>query len=391
MAKFDFNRSQFALLFDSKDGMKLLKELVDTSDLFNTNYGWYKTQGKKAQFAIPTSMKGLASFTITDRKIEAAPVMSMRAPLAGAKQMDTQGTAWYTAAIPDFISDAWVETVMERDYRIKQYQQWGDDARLIADYVRYAQVFLDSADATMNWMTAKLISTGKIDYQGMGRGIQAPIHEAKIPVENFHKAGAKVWTAPDCNILSQMAKIEDEYRTKWNYTGALVWKMPKKMFYDVFLQNKEVLELVKNFRTLNYIASTDAMRTTKQMFEEAFVDYQGVSPIEIVEEKERNKSFTKDEFVHGWEQNNVVLCPAGDVVEFEYTDNLDQYMYKNYSNGEVSKVFASVNGGLGTLVNVTEKAGDYNKWSVFNMMSAVPALTMFTHHVIVNTAEAGDN
>lgn len=388
MAKFDFNNSRYARFFGSSDNIKFLQTFLDTKGIIYTNYGWYLTQGKKASTATPTPPKGLATFSVKAKSLKAAPLMDLRAPLGESVPMDTEGVKWYSASIPDFIAKGTVETAMERDYRIKQFEIFGNDADIVEAWTDDVQAKIDSADATLNYMTANLISTGGIDYTGIGEGIQGPLHKANIPEENFVKAGAKAWTADDAKILTYMAEIEKKFRDDWGYTGALVWQMPRNMFYNVFLQNAEVKEFVKNYRTLNYVATAEGIPTTESMFRQAAVDLQGVSPIEVVTERERNVTATTDLFVHGWKENVAVLRPAGDAVEFEYTDNLDQRMFQKYGSSVVSKVFAKTNNGLGTLVNTTLNNGIYKEWHTDLMMSAVPALLNFPNLVIVDTTTA---
>ena len=176
---------------------------------------------------------------------------------------------------------------MEREAKERQFELFGNDADLVAAWVQTLQSQIDSADVTMNFMTAQLMSTGKIDYRNIGRGIQIPLHKADIPEENFTNAGTKVWTDPNCKILSQMAAKEKVYREKWGYQGAMVWQVTRKMFYEVLLPSSEAKELVDNYKKnpLAYIASTESAPTTQDLFVRAFRDYPGVSPIEIVEER----------------------------------------------------------------------------------------------------------
>ena len=278
--------------------------------------------------------------------------MDLRAPLGDSNQMDKDGLYWYTASIPDFIAPGFVETAMEREAKEQQFELFGNDADLVAAWVHTLQSQLDSADATMNFMTAQLMSKGHIDYRNIARGVQAPLHKADIPTENFTKAGTVVWTDEKCKILSQMAEKEKKYREKWGYEGAMVWQVTRKMFYEVMLQNAEVKELIESFKKnpLAYIATTATAPTTRELFLAAFRDYPGVSPIEIVEERERNLTNTGDTFVQGWDDKIAVLRPAGYACEFEYTNNLDKQMFDKYGSSVITKIFAQANDGLCTIV-----------------------------------------
>ena len=390
MAKFDFNNSRYAKFFSDKTNQNFLQSFINMERLLYTNYGWYKTQGIKSATATPTAPNGTATFSVKGRDMKAAPLMDLRAPLGDSNQMDNEGVYWYTASIPDFIAPGFVETAMEREAKEKQFELFGDDADIVAAWVNILQEKIDSADATMNYMTAQLMSTGKIDYRNIGRGIQIPLHKADIPEENFTTAGTKVWTDPNCKILSQMAAKEKLYREKWGYQGAMVWQVTRKMFYEVLLPSSEAKELVDNYKKnpLAYIASTETAPTTQDLFVRAFRDYPGVSPIEIVEERERNLTNTGDAFVKGWNDKYAVLRPAGYACEFMYTNNLDRQMFVKYGSSVISKVWALANDGLCTVVNTTTNNGLYKEWHTDVMMSACPALVTFRNHVIVDTSVA---
>ena len=390
MPKFDIKSSRFARFFSDRSNRRFLQTFINTEGILYTNYGWYLTQGRRAAAPTPTDSSGTATFTVKARKVEAAPLMDLRAPLGDSNQMDKEGLSFYSATIPDFIAPGWVETAMEREYRVRQFEQFGNDADIVAQWAHNVQMQKDSADATMNYMTAQLMSTGKIDYSSIGRGIKMPLHKAEIPEENFVKAGALVWTDKSCRLLEQMKQIEDAYRQKRSYTGSLVWQVPRKMYYEVVLENTQVKELIADYRKnpLAYQATTEGQSFTEAAFRQAVIDYQGVSPIEVVTEKERNKTHTTDTFIHGWEENVAVLRPAGDAVEFEYTENLDQLMYEKYGSKAISKVFAQTNNGMATLVNTTMDNGQFQEWHTDLMMSACPALIEFPDHLIVDTATA---
>lgn len=388
MAKFDFNNSRLAKFFGSQENTAYLQSFLDRKDVFFTNYGWYKTQGHNASFLTTTDNYGLATFNVKARKLKAAPMADLRAPLGDSNQMDKNGHKWYTASIPDFITPGYVETAVERYARIKQFEEFGDDADILADWSDEVQTRIDSVDATMNFMTAQLMSTGKIDYSGIGRGISTPLHKAIDPIEygdNFINGGAKKWADPSATILTYMKEKEAKYReTRGGFDGALKWQMTRNTFYNVFLKNAEVRELVTNYRQLNNIASTKTMPISKEQFIQAFVDFEGVSPIEIVTEKERNLTHTTDEYKQGWSDNIVVLRPAGDACEFERTDSLDRKLIEYAGNKAISTVFGTTNDGLGLLMNSVVPNGKYMEWHTDIMFSACPALIDFPDHCIMD-------
>lgn len=390
MAKFDFNNSRYAKFFGDKENQRFLQTYLDNTEVFFTNIGWYKTQGTKDTEETPTAKDGTATFSVKARKLKAPHLMDLRAPLGDSNQADTEGIQWYSATIPDFIAEGIVETAAEREYRARQFELFGNDADIVYDWTQQVQKRIDQADATLNWMTATLMTTGKIDYTGIGRGIQMPIHKAAIPTGNFRKAGEKKWSATDCALLTQMRVLEQKVRDDMGgFDGAMVWQMTRNDYFNIFLKNAEVRAFVSDFRKLNYLASTTNIPVTQSEWNKAVVDLEGVSPIEIVVEKEYNKTHTKEEAVKGWADGTVVLRPAGDAVKFMHKGILDRVMIEKYGASSISSVFGTTNDGLGLLVNSTMDNGRYKEWHTDVMLSACPALVEFPNHYIFDINTAG--
>ena len=159
---------------------------------------------------------------------------------------------------------------------------------------------------------------------------------------------------------------------------------------NVFLKNKEVVEKVNEFRALADLVAVTFNTLNIDVFNNAWEQIRvayGLSPIEIVEEKEINATNAGETIVNGWADKVVVLRPAGDAVKFMRKQILDE-TYSKYLNNSVERNFAPFNNGLGMLVNTTVPNGMYTEWQTVVLFSAVPALVEFTKHVIVDTSTA---
>ena len=390
MAKYNFNDSRYAKFFSSPENSRFLQSYLDNKDLFFTNYGWYKTQGRLAPAETPVSHDGTAVFMCKSRKLKAAHLMDLRAPLGDSNLGDTSNMKFYTASIPDFIADGMKETATERDYKVQLYETFGNDADIVAAYTENLQERFNQVDATMSWMTAKLMTTAKLDYTNIGRGIQLPLHKAEVPPENFMKAGAKAWADESCQLLTQLRKMEQDIRHRMgDYGGPMVIQMTQNDFLNVFLKNKEVRQFVSDYRKLNYLASTQNIPVLSSEWNKARVDLEGVSPIELVVEKEVNKTHTKEESVNGWADGTVVFRPAGDAVEFERKQILDERMIRMYGAKGITAVIGHANDGLSTVINTTMDNGRFREWQTDVMMSACPALVNFPNHYIIDITKAG--
>lgn len=397
MAKFDFNSSRYARLFSSKQVDKhLLTTIVNDEDIIGVNKSWYLSQGSVDSSFTPVDSEGYATFTVRERRLKAAPMATLRAPLADTTQLDNGGVSFYSATIPDFITPKIVETAMSREDKEKRYAMYGNDTDIMKQWITDTTSLVDSMDFTMNWMTAQLMTTGKIVYGKVGDvridGIFSPMHKAEIPSANFRKAGSVVWTDANAKIITEMQTIEGDFRSSWSFDGAMKWQMTKNFFLNVFIKNEEVLDKVNEFRTLNDLIGVTFNNINKDVFNNAWESVRsayGLSPIELVEEKEyvKNADTGETTAVHGWADNIVVLRPASDAVKFMRKQILDE-TYSKYLNEAVQRNFAPINNGLGTLVNTTVPNGLYKEWQTVVMFSAVPALVEFTKHVIVDTATA---
>ena len=243
MPKFDFNNTRMAKFFSSEINRNYLQEFINREGILRANYDWYLTQGTIATDVTPTDNKGLATFSVKARELKAATLMNLRAPLGEGYQKEKGGMHWYTATIPDFVADGFRETATERWYREKMLSdEFGNDADLVDEYTDKLQDLVDSLDSTMTFMTARLASTGKLDYTGIARGIQAPLHDARVPSKNFKKAGTLEWANASCDIIEQMRLFEEQWR-KENIQYAkvpLIWQMTKNDYNNVFLKNKQI-------------------------------------------------------------------------------------------------------------------------------------------------------
>lgn len=389
MSRFDFNNSRYAAFFKSGTGQQILRDYIDNSGMINVNYNWYKGQFAVNPNVTPTDDDGAATFKIEASANKPAGMLDMRAPLGKSHPYNKEGFQFYTATIPDFTSDAIYETAMEREAKERYFAQFGNDARIIRAWTKKVQDLIDAKDQTFNYMSAQLQSTGKIIYD-KGRGIKGLQQQAPIPKENFVKAGAKVWTAPDAKILTYMVQIEDEFRQRTGFTGAMKWLIPKAMYRKVFLQNAEVKEWVNYIRNLNTNSPQAAPEIgviTRTLFESAVAEYDGLSPIEIVEEEEKNKDWKGDTTIHGWSENIAVLRPVGDAGLIMHTDILDQKLSDKFGNAYISQNFVPVD-GFSMIHTATMANGEYQSWMTRLVVSGIPALNEFPEHIIVDTATA---
>lgn len=385
--KFDFQNATYSKLWDSIEGYPLLSTILNDPAMIRSNYGFWKQKFQVDPNVTPTDSTGAAVFVSRMRQLDMGEMMDMRAPLGDSVPVDKKGVAYYTGVIPDFIAKGSVEQAMEREYKEKMFiDNFGNDAFLVAQFVDEVQAKIDSADMTLSNMGAQLMSNGYIKYTA-GVGAHGNLLKADIPAANFQKAGTKAWTDADCMLLDQMVKIESDMKESWGLDNlAMVWEIPYDMFHNVVLKNKQVIDFVKSYRYFNDQVITENMQITEQMFRQAIVQFEGLSPIYVIEEKQKDHTG----IVNGWNQNNAVLRPAGFAGMIRHTTVLDQQMYEKYGSSVIARTFAKTNNGLCTLMNTTMNNGNMKEWHTDLMMAAIPSLDEFLYHVIVDTTTAGE-
>lgn len=387
MAKYDFNSSRYARFFSSQSNIRFLQTYVDNVALFQTNFGFWKENFVKADTMTPVSPEGPAAFMVKAKIADAAPLMDLRDRLGDTNTMDTEGISFYTGTIPDLAAPGIKETALERYNKELQFAEFGNDADIINAWTQKVQTLKDSADSTLSNMSAQLLSTGKIIWN-YGKGNYAPLQKAEIPARNFKSAGEKVWTAADCNILAQMVELEKNYREESGFAGAMKWQIPYEMFHNVLLKNAEVKLWIKDYRYHASLPWEANAVPTEEVFRQAIVDYPGLSPIEVVVEKQRNVSHSGVTTVHGWDSKTAVLRPQGFAGNIMYADLIDVKLGQMYSASNIIYQAAQLEGGIYSLVNTTCDNGRFKEWHTDVLMSAIPALTEFPNHVIVDTTVA---
>lgn len=382
--KYDFQNSTYSKLWDSKEGGQLLTYLLNDPELIRSNHNFWRQKFTVDPNITPTAADGTATFISKLRKPESGSLLHWRSPMGDTIVRDKNGIEFYTGVIGDFISDGFREQAMEREYKEQQFiENFGNDAMIIAQFANEVQALVDSADQTLSNMGAQLMSKGHI-YYNYGLGLQGGIYKAEIPAENFITAGEKVWSAPDCKLLDQMREIESKFRDAWGLDFPMQWEVPYDMWHNVILKNNQIRTWVLENRKLNNQVVVDNMVVTEEMVKEYIGTFEGVSPIVVVEEKQKNEGVT----VHGWKQNVAVLRPRGYAGVIRHTTILDQKMYEKYGSKLISRVFAKTRDGLCTVENITLNNGNMVEWQTHLLMSATPSLDEFLWHVIVDTTTA---
>lgn len=379
-----FDASLYKALW-SEEGRNIMDAVLRGPNLIRANHTFWQSKFKVDPQITPTNAEGEAIFKSTQRPLESGVLMDMRAPLGDSTPLDVRGAAAYTGVIPDFITKGTVEKATERWHKEKMFDQFGD-ARLLAQFATdVLQQKIDSANQTLSYMSAYLLSNGNLSYL-QGEGIQDALYKAAIPAENFDKAGEKAWSDKTARILDQMVEKEEKYKNLWGINIPMQWEITREQFRSQFLINEQVIGWVKhNYEISKGVELSTALGITEDMAVEYIAKFPGLSPIVFIEEKQKD---VNNGPVSGWKEGVAVLRPTGFAGYIRHTSILDTEIFSKYANTVNSYVFTKTLNGLLTIMNSTVVNGNFQEWHTDGMMSAIPTLDEFLYHVIIDTTEA---
>ena len=379
-----FELSTYNKIWDSSEGRQIVTAILNNPDMIHANHTFWSEKFRVDPQITPTNQEGEAIFISRMRKMEGGVLMDMRAPLGDSVPEDVKGQDYYSGAISEFISKGFVEKATERDYKETLFAQFGD-ASLVAEYATdVLQSRLDGANQTLSHMSAQLLSTGKIIYKA-GVGIQGNVLKAEIPASNFLKAGKKVWTDTTARLLDQIVETVDSINDTTGLPIQWQLEVPKDMFKNCFLKNEQVIEWVRYMNIINNQTLPERLIVTRDMAIPALKAFEGLPPIVIVEEKQKDAD---SKMVHGWKDGIAVLRPVGYAGLVRRATIKDTELFTKYGNSVNSYSFAPALNGLATIRNSVIVNGNFKEWHTDLVMAAVPSLDEFLYHYIIDTQTA---
>lgn len=388
MALHKFELSAYKSLWEDK---KVLTTLLQNPDIIKSNYTFWREHFAVDPNITETNDEGEAVFTSRMRRLDTGGLMDMRAPLGDSTPEDAKGMEAYQGTIQEFISKGYVETAETRDYKRRLFAEIGDVALVKRFAENVLQPRIDSANQTLSHMAAQLISTSKIIYD-KGVGMKGSILKAAVPAENFKTAGAKIWTASDCQLLDQMRKIEEDFRNDTGLDIAMQWLITRQMFNNVFLKNEQVIQWIKDMYLVDSgqvgVGTTNltGLVVNEENFNKYITKVQGLSPIKIVDEKQHD--YVKGT-VNGWKDGIAVFAPAGLLGLVRRTNIADTRLFTSeYTNPNIQFTFASALDGCAFVRNSVVPNGMLKEWHSDLVLAATPTLDEFLYHYIIDTTKA---
>lgn len=319
-----------------------LQTLVDSIELDENANFWaehFGVDGSEYDIDISDTKKNPA-WTVRQRDIRVVPMADPMAPLSETMQLDREGYTEKTGSIYGYGKGLFDTSMSKLELQARLAQMAPEDRSLFTSMQRGIADLIKSHNLRLSNMAAMTLSYGgayntttaqnivpagqtpTITSQGFsGVIVNQPSY---IPVANFKRAGAKVWSDATADIPSQMQKIEYDFKVANNLDEStpFEWDIPYDIVVNTLLKNPFFIAEVNRYIRLEapdkvvIISNSQSPLDTSTITWQQLVAYtrssiSKIAPIRIVREQQTVQGITTYSTVRGWKPNTVVLRPLG--------------------------------------------------------------------------------
>lgn len=396
----------------NETGNGFVQKLIDQSIVLNANrFFWqenFTVEGNEYQIDLGDTQKNPA-WTVRMKKNRPVPTADAMAPLSEVAQLDGEGWSEKTGSIYQWGKGLY-DTSMSKLELMARLRELGNvDSDLLEGYVRGVADLTNTHMYTLSNIGAQTISKGGAYNNQKIKGFSAITvnQDAYIPTSNFKKAGAKVWSDADCDIPTQMQKIEYDFKeaNSIDVDAQFVWQIPYDTILSLLLQNKffkaEVNRYIRFYAKDKVIIvnnnggtslDTDVI-TLEDLIAYSRSEISKISPIMVVKEEQTVQDIKTIKTVNGWETNKVVLRPIGvggkcGVIVHSQVADVEMIRTGEINNSvtaNASKILSFL-----YLLNEVSNDGKYKKYATKVLGRYGTVLTEAMQHVVVDIATAGN-
>ena len=342
-----------------------LQTLIDNTLEVEANaFFWqehFAVEGNEYKIDLGDRKKNPA-WTVRQKVNRIVPMADAMAPLSETAQLDNEGWEEKTGSIYQY-GKGLFETSMsklELQARLREFNI--QDQNLITGFVKGVADLVKTHNYRASFMAAQTLSyggaysnTNTIAFNGttgsitstMGFSGVSTTQQSYIPLDNFKTAGKKVWSAADCDIPSQMQKIEQDFKTAKNLPSdfAMEWDIPYSIITSILVNNSffkaEVNRYIRLYAPDKVIVVTSGQGgidantiTWEQLVAYSRSTISKIAPIRVVKQQSKVQDFTTVTDVSGWKPNTVVLRPLGMAGVLVHAETADVALMRS---GEVNQ------------------------------------------------------
>jgi len=395
-----------------------LQTLIDnTIEIEENTFFWQEHfRVDSSEYTIDLAdLKKNPAWTVRQKINRTVPMADAMAPLAETMQLDAEGGEEYTGSIYQY-GKGLFETSMSKEELKARLAALGPDENLVTGFVRGVADLIKTHNLRASNMAAMTLSRGgeygnQIALTKVGGGTATTqgfsgvkTHQnAYIPLANYKKAGAKVWTDPTCDIPEQMMKIEYDFKEANLLPDEtpFEWNIPWDMMVTVLIKNAAFIKEVNRYLALgapdkviivnNGQSTTDVGSiTVDQLVAYSRWELSKISPIRIVREQQQVQGMTTYHTVKGWKAGVAVLRPrgfAGVLVHAQVPDV--ELMRSGEVNDTISFSLAKVQSFL-NVINKIVPNGMLKSYHTDVLGRYATVLDESLYHVCVDTTTADE-
>ena len=342
-----------------------LQTLIDnTLEVESNAFFWqehFAVEGNEYKIDLGDRKKNPA-WTVRQKVNRIVPMADAMAPLSETAQLDTEGWEEKTGSIYQYGKGLFENSMskLELQARLREFNI--QDQNLITGFVKGVADLVKTHNYRASFMAAQTLSyggaysnTNTIAFNGttgsitstMGFSGVSTTQQSYIPLDNFKTAGKKVWSAADCDIPSQMQKIEQDFKTAKNLPSdfAMEWDIPYSIITSILVNNSffkaEVNRYIRLYAPDKVIVVTSGQGgidantiTWEQLVAYSRSTISKIAPIRVVKQQSKVQDFTTVTDVSGWKPNTVVLRPLGMAGVLVHAETADVALMRS---GEVNQ------------------------------------------------------
>ena len=344
------------------------------------------------------------AWTVRSKTSRVVPMADAMAPLSDTAQLDSIGFETRNGSIYQYGKGLYQNSLnkIELEARLREFDP--SSQSLIDGFVTGVADLIKTNNYRLSHMAAQAISRGGAYDNNTTKGWSgvSTIQGSYIPTANFVKAGAKVFTAADCDIPSQIQKIVYDFKVANNIDEGAAFELdvPYDMVLNVLLKNSFFIAEVNRYIQLyapdkviiinsgTSSVSTDVI-TIEQLIQYSRSSVSKIPPIRVIKQSQTVQDITTTTNVNGWDASKVVLRPLGYAGVIVHAKPNDVAMYQSGEvNSGVQINIAKAQGFL-YVINKLSPNGDFCAYHTDVIGRYAPILNEIMEHIVIDTTQAG--
>lgn len=343
------------------------------------------------------------AYSVIQKTKTVLPMADPMAPLADVSQLDSDDYTVKTGSIHQYGRGLYQNSMGKLELQARLAELGNTERDIIGGFVKQAADLITTHNYRLSYMAAQTLSMGGAYNTTTTRGASGvnANQDAYIPLDNYKKAGTRVWTDPECDIPSQIQGIVEKIKIDNSLGDDYPFELdvPYDMMASTLLNNKYFVSEVNRYIRLyapdkvividNGVGSVNtSIISMEQLVAYSRSSLSKIPPIRIVKQSSVTQNITTSTTVTGWADGKVVLRPLGYAGVVVHATPNDIAMY---NSGEVnSSIQMSIAKSQGFLyiINKVTNDGMFKAYHTDIIGRYATILSESMYHYVIDTKAA---